>query len=210
MFTGIIQEMGVVQDVKQKKNLSVLRIKTKKAAAGVKIGDSISINGTCLTVIFKAKTMLSFAVMEETLKRTTLGAIKSKDCVNLEKALRIGDRLDGHFVTGHIDNVGKLLKKVERENYIEFQISTPKEIKPYMVEKGSICIDGVSLTVGQVKTNWFSVYLIPHTAKITTLGLKKEGDLVNLEADLLAKYIQKLPGSPASRASGRLGNMKGN
>jgi riboflavin synthase len=189
MFTGIIEEQGQIQSIAHQKNLSVLKVRVKKLVRGTKKGDSIAMNGVCLTVTNIQKNILSFDVMQETLDKTNLGELKPNALVNLEGAMKLGDRLHGHIVTGHVDCVGEIWERIARKNYVEFKIKFNPLIRPYIVPKGSICIDGVSLTVGAVQRHHFSIYLIPFTLKITTLGLKKAKDKVNIEADILAKYI---------------------
>ena len=189
MFTGIIEDIGIVESIENKKNLSVLKIRAKKVARGVKAGDSIAVDGVCLTVTALHKNFLTFDVMRETLLKSTLGAFKRNTQVNLERALKMGDRLSGHFVTGHVDCVSRIKDLIKGKNYLELKMDLPKNLLKYVVSKGSVCIDGVSLTVGQVRKNHFSVYLIPFTKITTTLGLKHKGDKVNIETDVLAKYI---------------------
>lgn len=189
MFTGIVEEIGKVVKIEGKKSLTVLSVSAKKVLARLKVGDSVAVDGVCLTVTRKTPTQLIFDLMRETLKATTLGRVRPGTKVNLERALRVGDRLSGHFVTGHVDAIGRIEGKITRANYVELRIDLKKDLKKYLVPKGSVCLNGVSLTVGEVKQNWFSVYLIPFTNKVTTLGSKKKRDLVNLETDVLAKYV---------------------
>lgn len=190
MFTGLIEEQGRVEGSEKKKNLFVLKISAPKVFNGTKLGDSVSINGVCLTVVqIKKPRSLSFEMMKETIERTTLQDLKPGSLVNLERALKAGSRLGGHFVTGHADGGGTIQKIVKQKNYVEFQISFDKDLKRFLVPKGSVAIDGVSLTVGELNPKFFSIYLIPYTLKLTTLGTKKEGDRVNIETDVLAKYI---------------------
>ena len=189
MFTGIIEDIGIVESVVKKTDLIVLKIRAKKAVKGVKSGDSIAIDGVCLTVTDIRKNRLTFDVMRETLVKTTLGGFKNHHKVNLERALKMTDRLNGHVVTGHVDCVSRISAIIKRKNYLEFKIDLPQKLLKYVVVKGSVCVDGVSLTVGEVKRNYFSVYLIPFTKDVTTLGFKKAGDHVNIETDILAKYI---------------------
>jgi riboflavin synthase len=191
MFTGIVEELGQVAGIVHTKNLAVLMVKTRKILKGTKIGDSVAINGVCLTVTEKKRDCLSFDIMLETLRCTTLGGLAIKDYVNLERALKAGDRLSGHFVTGHVDCISKIYGRVQTKNYTELKFTIPRNLRKYIVPKGSICIDGVSLTVGAVTPDGFSVYLIPFTSNITTLGEKQTGDQVNVEVDILAKYILK-------------------
>jgi len=189
MFTGIIEETGIVVGLKDKKNLSILKVEVGKTLKGIKKGDSIAVNGVCLTVADIQKGVLCFDVMKESLTCTTLGALKIADKVNLERALKAGGRLDGHFVTGHVDDVVELQEIIERENYTEFRMDLKKGLSKYLVPKGSVCLDGISLTVGEVKKNYFSIYLIPFTKQVTTFGSKIVGSKINIETDILAKYI---------------------
>jgi len=188
MFTGIIEEIGIIESIKHKKNLSRIKVRAKITPRGIKKGDSLSVDGVCLTVTDKGKNILLFDVMKETLQKTTLGKVLKSRKVNLERALKANSRLSGHFVTGHIDQIGSVKECIKKNNYIELQI-VANTLKKYLVPKGSVCINGVSLTVGEVNKNYFSVYLIPFTDHMTNLGLKKKGDRVNIETDILAKYI---------------------
>jgi len=189
MFSGIVEEIGMVEQINSKRNLSVLKVRTKKILKGVKTGASIAIDGACLTVTKITNNTLTFDIMRETLLKTTLSLLKPKKKVNLERALKANSRIDGHFVTGHIDAIGVIRNSIIKKNYTEFQINIRKDLAKYIVPKGSICVDGVSLTVGEVKGTYFSVYLIPFTKKVTILKAKKKGDKVNIETDILAKYI---------------------
>ena len=189
MFTGIIEELGKVHDLRFKENLCVLKIDTRNVCKGARLGDSVAINGVCLTVTRIAGRTLSFDMMKETIRRTNLKDLKAKQKVNLERPLKLGDRLGGHFVLGHVDGVGVIKKIIKSHNYLEFQIASEKSLIRYMVPKGSICIDGVSLTVGWVKGTSFSVYLVPHTIRATNFKDKKASDLVNIEVDMIAKYV---------------------
>lgn len=189
MFSGIVEEKGLVKKVEKKQNLFVLTVQAKKTARGAKIGESISVNGVCLTVTSKSGSQLTFDLMKETLDATTLKYATAGREVNLERALKVNSRLGGHFVSGHVDGVGVIKKIVTLPNYIEWQIALDKSLARYLAPKGSVCIDGVSLTIGWVKKNLFSIYLIPHTLDVTTFGTKKVRDQVNIETDILAKYI---------------------
>ncbi len=189
MFTGIIEEMGIVAGLTDKKNLSVIKVKAKNVLKGIKKGDSVAVNGVCLTVTAVQKGILYFDVMKESLRCTTLGGLKVKDKVNLERALKANGRMDGHFVTGHVDDVVVLKKIIEGENYTEFRMGLKKGLAQYLVPKGSVCLDGISLTVGEIKKSYFSIYLIPFTKQVTTFGSKKVGSGINIETDILAKYI---------------------
>lgn len=189
MFTGIVEEKGVVWGLQKRKNLFMLTVSAQKVFKGLKIGESVAIDGVCLTAVSKKGSRVSFDVMKETLRRTTLKNLQKGSRVNLERSLRFGGRLGGHFVLGHVDGVGSIAKKIILPNYVEFQIVLDKKLMRYLVPKGSVCIDGISLTIGQVNKNRFSVYIIPHTLEVTTLGLKKVFDFVNIETDIIAKYI---------------------
>lgn len=190
MFTGIVEELGTVKKLTMVKNLATLHVKaSSKFTKGLKVGDSVSVNGVCLTIVsLKAGTM-AFEIMKESLDKTTLGELVVKAGINLERALKADSRLGGHFVTGHIDGMGVILKKLTLPNYLEYEIKIPQELRRYIVPKGSIGVDGISLTVGYVYKGSFTVYIIPYTLKVTTLGSKKIGDRVNLETDILAKYV---------------------
>ena len=189
MFSGIVEELGTVEMVRKDANLATLSVRAKAVLEGIKIGDSVSIDGVCLTVTQKRKGRLNFDVMKETLDKTTLGQLKAKDRVNLERALKASDRISGHFVTGHIDGIGEIAKIIKGKNYVEMRIGLARPLLRYIVPKGSICVDGVSLTVGIVGKNYFSFYLIPYTKELTNLGHKTEGQRVNVETDILAKYV---------------------
>ena len=189
MFSGIVEEKGYVVRIDKKENLLILHIRAKKVLKGVKIGDSISVDGACLTITQIKKNIVSFDIMKETIDKTTLKFLKVGSAVNLEGALRVNDRLGGHFVSGHIDGVGVIKKRISKPNYEEFQIAIPKKLSCYLAPKGSVCVDGISLTLGEIRKNVFWIYIIPHTLEVTTLGNKKQGDQVNIETDLLAKYI---------------------
>jgi len=189
MFSGIVEEKGRVARIDKKENLLVLHIRAKKVLKGVKVGDSISVDGVCLTITKMKRDIVSFDVMKETIDKTTFKFLRAGSAVNLEGALRVNDRLGGHFVSGHVDGVGVVQKRISKPNYEEFRIVIPKHLSRYLAPKGSVCVDGISLTLGEVKKNIFSIYIIPHTLDVTTLGEKKDGDEVNIETDLLAKYI---------------------
>jgi len=189
MFSGIVEETGVVKEIVKKPNLCVLRLRAKKVLRDVKLGSSIAVDGVCLTVTGIKKDVLSFDIMLETMKKTTLGTVKPQTHVNLERSLKVNDRICGHFVSGHVDTVQTITKIITGENYTELQISLNKELLKYIVSKGSVALDGISLTVGDVRKKDFSVYLIPFTLEVTNLGYKKQGDPINIETDILAKYL---------------------
>jgi riboflavin synthase len=197
MFTGIILELGKVISVEKIAQGAKLKIFSEKLLKDSQIGDSIAVNGVCLTVteIDRTKKVLSFELSYETLKKTTLGELKKDSPVNLESALTLNTKLGGHLVSGHVDGVG-VIKKIEKTgDYIKIEIEAPQEVLKYCVPKGSIAVDGISLTVVDLFTNSFSVVIIPHTLKMTTLGFKNVGDSVNLEPDIIAKYVERLIGN---------------
>lgn len=192
MFAGIIEGLGKIEKFdKNTKNRSAVKMKVGlgKLAKGLKIGDSVAINGVCLTAINKTNNTAEFEMVGETIKRTNLGSLKLGDKVNIERSIKVGDRIEGHFVLGHVDGVGIITKLEKQSNQIKIWMELPKKLSRYVVQKGSITIDGISLTVVDKLTNTFSVSIIPHTMKITNLALKKVNDKVNIETDVLAKYI---------------------
>ena len=192
IFTGIIEELGVVKSIAINGASGCITIKAKKVLEGTQLGDSIAVNGTCLTVTSINSDGFSADVMAETVKRTSLSQVGKGDLVNLERAMILNGRFGGHIVSGHIDGTGTITKYTKEENAIWVTIKAPDEILDLIVEKGSICIDGISLTVATVSDQDFQVSIIPHTAKETTLIHKKVGGLVNLENDIVGKYIKKL------------------
>ena len=196
MFNGIVEEIGIVDALERRKNLSALKVRARKVLQGTKPGDSIAVEGVCLTVTEKKKNILAFDMMRETVSKTSLGQLRRGDKVNLERALKAGVRVSGHFVTGHIDGAGRVEQKIAEANYGELSIRLPKGLGKYIVPKGSVALDGVSLTVGKVGKGRFSVYLIPFTTRVTTLGAKKKGDWVNIETDILAKYLLSARAQP--------------
>jgi riboflavin synthase len=191
VFTGIIEGQGIVKKFNFKtKNHSAakMRIDLGNLAKGLEIGDSVAINGVCLTATNISKNQADFEMIDETLKKTNLGMIKLGGKVNIERSLRVGERMEGHFVLGHIDGTGKIVKIEKLSKEIKFWIELPKDLARFVVKKGSITVDGISLTLVDVTKNKISVCIIPHTLKITNLGLKKIGDKVNIETDILGKY----------------------
>jgi riboflavin synthase len=192
MFTGIVEELGTVQGLSKRGNIALLTIKADKILEDTKISDSIAINGVCLTVIKKERNSLVFEVMDQTLKITNLGLLKISDKVNLERSLKIGDRLSGHFVYGHIDLTVAIRKRGYVDGNLCFEIALPQKFSDYILPKGSIAVDGISLTVAEKKPGGLSVYIIPHTLKNTTLGYKGPSDKVNIEFDILAKKSNNL------------------
>ena len=192
MFTGLIEEIGIIEDLVKGSISGSMKIGCSKVLEGVRLGDSISVNGICLTVINFDDGSFTVDFMPETLKVTNLGKLGRGSKVNLERALMVGDRLGGHIVSGHIDGTGKLTAFKERENATEVWVEADRELLKYIIKKGSIAIDGASLTVAEVNRTGFMVSIIPHTKKETTLLSKKVGDSINLECDSTGKYIERL------------------
>jgi riboflavin synthase len=189
MFTGLVQTLAKVVAIHPEPPGKRLSIQAPEIAAAAKIGDSIAVNGCCLTVAQLPPGEVGFDVIQETLDKTNLRLLQGGDEVNLERALRIGDRLDGHFVQGHIDGTGPLLEHLTTDREYRLRIGAPDHLMKYLAPKGSICVDGVSLTIAKVEANQFEVALIPTTLNLTTLGSRPPGRLFNLEADILAKTI---------------------
>lgn len=192
MFTGIIEELGTVQRLERGSNSCLISINASKVLEDVKLGDSIAINGVCLTVTSFDKEHFTADMMAETLNKTNLKDLSSGQKINLERAARLGDRMGGHLVQGHVDAVGKIVEQQKVDIATILRIRVPEEILGYIVAKGSIAIDGISLTVVEVFTDSFTISIIPHTARMTTLGFKKPGDTVNLEADIIGRYVERL------------------
>ncbi|MEM4309406.1 MAG: riboflavin synthase [Candidatus Nitrosocaldus sp.] len=195
MFTGIVKCMGIVEDVRMSESegsAMTITVDIKEIASRVGIGDSIAVNGVCLTVVALEGSRAKFNLVGETIARTNLGMLKRGDSVNLEPSLRVGDSIDGHFVLGHIDGTGRIVERREERDQVIMSIEVPNALMRYIAVKGSIAVDGVSLTVVSIKGNRFSVALIPHTLQVTTLGIKREGDTVNIEVDMIARYLANL------------------
>ena len=192
MFTGIIEEIGKIQNIKKGTKSSVLNINGNKIFEDIHVGDSIAVNGVCLTVTSFAQNTFTADVMNETLSRSSLGSLKIGSFVNLERAMLANGRFGGHIVSGHIDGVGEIIKIEKDDNAIWYTIGAEDKLMKYIVEKGSIAIDGISLTVAKIDNCSFSVSIIPHTAKETILSHKSVGDIVNLENDVIGKYVDKL------------------
>ena len=192
MFTGLVEETGIVRSVKQKDGSVIFTIRGKKTVKSLRIDHSIAIEGVCLTVIKRTEKTFDVQAVEETLKKTTLGKIREGSLVNLERPLLPSDRLGGHFVLGHIDGMGKVISVKMLESSWIFWIRVPKKFSHHLIPVGSIAVNGVSLTMAEVKANSFAVSIIPHTMEVTTFRLLKSGDTVNLEFDVLGKYIERL------------------
>jgi riboflavin synthase len=192
MFTGLVEELGKVKAIARGAKSVRLTVEASKVLEDVKLGDSIAVNGTCLTVVEYNENCFTADVMPETVDRTALANLKNGSRVNLERTLSIGDRFGGHIVSGHIDGIGIIRAKDNNDNAIVVTIAASSEVMRYIVKKGSIAIDGISLTIVDCGEDWFIVSLIPHSAAVTTLGFKKTGDVVNLETDIIGKYVEKL------------------
>ncbi len=192
MFTGIVEEMGVIKRLEKSGAGTTLTILASTVMDDLEAGASVSVNGACLTVVSVGEREFAVEVSPETLAVTTLGQLAAGTPVNLERAMRVHDRIGGHLVAGHVDGVGSIQNRTPEGNAIVLTIEAPREVLRYCVHKGSITLDGISMTINEVSDRNFSVAVIPHTAKATTLGLKKPGETVNLEADLIGKYVERL------------------
>lgn len=192
MFTGIVEEMGVIKRLEKTGAGTTLTILALTVMDDLEVGASISVNGACLTVVSVGEREFAVEVSPETLAVTNLGQLAAGAPVNLERAMRMHERIGGHLVAGHVDGVGSIRDRRHEGNAIILTIEGPKEVMRYCVQKGSITLDGISMTLNEVSDRTFSVAVIPHTAKVTTLGLKKAGETVNLEADLIGKYVERL------------------
>lgn len=201
MFTGIVEEVGEVVSLKRGSRSFALTVRASKVLEGTVVGDSIATNGVCLTVTRLTGEGFEADVMPETVERTALKELKGGDGVNLERALTLSTRLGGHMVAGHVDATGRIVERREDDTALWLKVEAPSEVLRYVVEKGSIAIDGVSLTVARVEHSSFSVSLIPHTRGATTLHSRRIGERVNLESDMIAKYVEKLMGGGERRDS---------
>ena len=198
MFTGLIEEIGTIRQVVRRAESSRLTVQCRAVLEDANIGDSIAVNGICVTVVEMAGDAFTADIMPETMRKTNLDKLHVGNAVNLERALRLCDRLGGHLVSGHIDGAGTIIGREDEENAIRLTVEADAELAKYIVVKGSIALDGVSLTVASVAGNRFTISLIPHSAHVTILGRKGIGDTVNIECDLLGKYVEKLLGSTES------------
>ena len=191
MFAGIVEGMAKVKSVSKSKRRAdtTMRVQLGKLAHGLKVGDSVSINGVCLTVTKTSRGDAEFEMVAETIRRTSLGKLSPGDKVNIERSLRIGDRLEGHFVLGHVDGTGTIVDTIRRPSETKLWIKLDNNLTKTVVEKGSIAVDGVSLTLVDVESDKLSVSLVPHTLDVTILGSKSKGDKVNIEFDVLGKYV---------------------
>ncbi|MEK3977971.1 riboflavin synthase [Psychrobacillus sp. FSL K6-2836] len=191
MFTGIIEELGTVKNVQKSGSSMQLVIRAERILEDIKLGDSIAVNGVCLTVIEFSQSEFTVDVMPETFDATTTNLLNSGSAVNLERAMAANGRFGGHFVSGHVDGVGTILKKRPTANAVYIDIKVPEELSHFCIPKGSITIDGTSLTIFEISKSMITVSLIPHTNKETVLGMKKERELVNIESDMLGKYMHQ-------------------
>ena len=207
MFTGIVEEMGTVRSMVSGGESAVIALEGSLVLSDLRVGDSVCVNGVCLTVTRISGNVFYADVMNETLSRSSLGVLVPGGKVNLERAMPVDGRFGGHIVSGHIDGTGRIVSLRRDSNAIWYEIECDDTIMRYIVEKGSVTIDGISLTVAKVTATTFSVSVIPHTAKVTTLGLKGPGDVVNLENDIIGKYVEKLleGGAPSVYGGGERG-----
>jgi len=187
VFTGIVEETGIIKRITRQNGIIRLEVSARQVMAETKIGDSIAANGACLTVVDISDNLLSFEVMAQTFTNTNLGQLKIGQPVNLERSLKVGDRVGGHFVSGHVDCVGLVRKRTLRQGSLELEIAVPADFRRYCLPKGSICVNGVSLTLAKTRANIFTVCIIPHTFKNTTLSSVRPSDKLNVEFDILAK-----------------------
>ena len=190
MFTGLVEEKGTVRQLKTSNSACDLSIEAPLVSEDVSIGDSIAINGCCLTVVSINGKLLTFQAGSETLGRTNLGQLQPESAVNLERSLQVGQRMGGHYVSGHVDALGTVDERNDDGEWAEFWFRVPAALTRQMAPKGSVTVDGISLTIVNVESDRFSVALIPHTLDVTTLGSRNVGDQVNIETDVLAKYVQ--------------------
>jgi riboflavin synthase len=192
MFTGIVEEAGEVVEITSGRKSTELTVRARVILSSVRTGSSVAVNGACLTVVGRRGRLLRFDVLNETIRRTNFGELKPASLVNLERPLRADGRLDGHFVQGHVDATGRV-RRWERvgKDYV-LEVVTPRVLMKYVVEKGSISVDGISLTVAGVGRDWFRIWIIPHTRAITNLSVRQIGETVNLEVDILAKYVEQM------------------
>jgi len=204
MFTGLTEDMGKVQKLERRGGSAKLTVATALPSEEFSLGDSVAVNGVCLTVNSIASPLLTFDVSPETLDTSGLGRLSSGDPVNLERAMRLSDRLGGHIISGHIDCVATVTGRREESGNIVFSFSLPPEKCRYIIEKGSVAIDGISLTVNSVTSDSFSINLIPHSAEMTTLKIRRPGDVVNIETDIIGKYVERLL-SGSAPAKGAVG-----
>jgi riboflavin synthase len=201
MFTGIIVELGEVAAIERRKGVTHLSLNSKEVINDAKIGDSISVNGTCLTLVEIKGSSMRFDLSDETLRSTNLGLLKPGNRVNLESSLRPDSKLGGHFVSGHVDGTGRIRSKTEIGDTFKIEIEIPEKVMHFLVEKGSVAVDGISLTVVDILRDSFTIVIIPHTARLTTMGFKCPGDTVNVEVDIIGKYVSRFLNKGGNRDS---------
>jgi riboflavin synthase len=201
VFTGLIQDVGLVRKIDRAGELVRLTIQSSLVEEGFELGESVAVDGVCLTVVSIGANWFQVEVSPESLERTTLGEMEAGMPVNLERALRLSDRLGGHLVTGHVDGVGVLRRLRKGQRHVELEVAVPSHLGRYLVEKGSIAVDGISLTINKCGQDWFGLTLIPHTIARTTLAVKGVGAKVNIECDILGKYVERLLGPRISKPS---------
>jgi len=199
VFTGIIESLGTIKQITSKGEGRVIKIDCDLDLSGTKIGDSIAVNGACLTVVRLDKNAFQVDMAPETVDRTTFKTLTTGARVNIERALKLSDRIDGHLVSGHIDGIGTVARVTKKSNAVIVQVNVSPALGADMIEKGSVAIDGISLTINQCSPEDFEVSIIPHTAGITTIGLKRIGDGVNIETDMIGKYVKKSLGERLSK-----------
>lgn len=204
MFTGIIEEVGTIKNIKKGIHSATLDISAKTVISDLALGDSVAVNGVCLTVTAFSSSGFSADVMHETLNRSSLASLKSGSRVNLERAMAANGRFGGHIVSGHVNGVGTIIKKIRDDIAVRYTFRTDSDVMRYIVEKGSVAIDGISLTVTDEGEDTFSVSIIPHTMGATILSEKQVGDIVNIETDIIGKYVEKflLPAAKQEKSSG--------
>lgn len=200
MFTGIVKEVGSIHSIDRRSGYQRTTISVSGVLEGLRVGDSVSLGGACHTAVEVHDRAFTVESVEETLKRTTMGGLQVGSPVNLERSVRLSDRLDGHLVQGHVDGVGAVVDRRDVGDNSDFVIEMPDELSRYVAEKGSVAVDGISLTVVNVSENRFSVTIIPHTLKVTTMGRRQVGDAVNLEVDIVARYLERLIGGEGDGA----------
>ncbi len=195
MFTGIVEEVGTVRSIDRRSGYQQTKIEAPTVLDGMKVGDSVSLAGACHTAVEVSAPTFTVESVEETLKRTTMGALGLGDRMNLERSVRLSDRLDGHLVQGHVDGVGRVATCDDGGDHTDYTIEMPVALSRYVAEKGSIAVDGISLTVVWVDADRFAVTIIPHTMRVTTMSDRRQGDRVNLEVDIVARYLERLVGT---------------
>lgn len=203
MFTGLVEELGTVESLTGNDQASQLVIRAQRVLEGVQLGDSIAVNGICLTVTSFTQRHFQVDVMPETMKKTSLRHLRAGQRVNLERAMRLGDRFGGHIVSGHVDGTGTIVSRQPHANAVLFTIEASAKLLKYVIERGSICVDGISLTVVEAADTHFSVSVIPHTLAQTSLQDRRAGDQVNLETDVIGKYVERLLGDRGQQRSGQ-------